>query len=431
MRNGMNYNPLSSKLIWLPISIVLLCVLGLLFLFLDSGGAEDTVLNDLAQLRNAGLLVSCIALVSTFWVIYLFYRFARQQKEWTRMEHEQQESILCLLDEMGTLAEGDLTIRATVSNNITGAIADSVNYAVEALRELVMKIDDTSERLTRFAQVADNRISHLSQATTRQSGEIAIASSAIDAMTQSVHKVSRNAASSSEVARKSLDISKSGAQTVRSAITDMVTVREQIQATSKRMKRLGESSQEVGDIVHLMNDIAEHTNILALNASIQISGAGGSDKNFVRVTDEVQQLAQRSAEASRKIDVLVQTIQNDTQEAIASMEQTTARVVASSRNAESAGAALDEVEEVSSSLARLIANISETSIKQADVTGQVTGAMQSIYEVTNQTDQYSKEATELVANLNQTSAELRRSIADFTIANKQRDKSFQQAKPAM
>ncbi|MGB0847608.1 MAG: methyl-accepting chemotaxis protein [Thiolinea sp.] len=416
MLNEITDNPLAGKLIWVPISILFLCVLGLSVLFLrgDSWLSHD-------QLMSIGVWASLIALVNTFWVGYLFYRFAEQQKEWARLEQEQQESILCLLDEMSTLAEGDLTIKATVSENITGAIADSVNYAVDALRELVIKIDDTSGRLTRFAKVADSRIGQLSQASTRQSQEISIASSAIAAMTQSVNKVSRNAATSSEVAHKSLDISKAGAHTVRSAMTDMVAVREQIQATSKRIKRLGESSQEIGDIVRLMNDIAEQTNILALNASIQTSGAGGSGKSFERVTDEVQQLAQRSAEANRKIDVLVQAIQTDTQEAISSMEQTTARVVTSSRNAESAGAALDEVEEVSTSLARLIANISDASIKQADVTGRVTSAMKSIQEVTTQTDQYSKEAMELVSSLNGTSAELRRSIADFTISRMNAD----------
>ncbi|MEZ5478768.1 MAG: methyl-accepting chemotaxis protein [Thiolinea sp.] len=415
MSDEITDSPLAGKLIWLPISILMLCVLVLTVLFLWGESWFSA-----GQVISVGLWVSLIALANTLWVAYLFFRFARQQQAWAKMEQEQQESIMYLLDEMSTLAEGDLTIRATVSENITGAVADSVNYAVDALRELVIKIDDTSGRLTRFAQVADNRIGQLSQASTRQSKEISIASAAIAAMTQSIHKVSRNAATSSEVAHKSLDISKAGAQTVRSAITDMVTVREQIQATSKRIKRLGESSQEIGDIVRLMNDIAEQTNILALNASIHTSGAGGG-RSFERVTDEVQQLAQRSAEANRKIDVLVRAIQTDTQETIASMEQTTARVVTSSRNAEAAGAALDEVEEVSTSLARLIANISEASSKQADVTGRVNDAMKSIEEVTQQTEQYSKETMELVSSLNSTSAELRRSIADFTIARIQAD----------
>ena len=398
-------------MIWLPIGILFLCVLGMGILFLFGLQWFSH-----GQIMQAGLLSSLVALLNVFWISYLFFRFYNQQNAWARVENEQQEAIICLLDEMSTLAEGDLTIRATVSENITGAIADSVNYAVDALRELVIKIDDTSGRLTHFAQVADKRISQLSQASTRQSEEIGMASTAIAAMSQSINKVSRNAAASTEVARKSLEISQAGAHTVRNAMSDMVAVREQIQATSKRIKRLGESSQEVGDIVRLMNDIAEQTNILALNASIHTSSASGGGRSFERVTDEVQQLAQRSAEASRKIDVLVRAIQTDTQEAIASMEQTTARVVTSSRNAESAGAALDEVEEVSTSLARLIANISDASFKQADMSNRVTGTMQSIQEITRQTEQYSKEATELVSNLNETATELSRSIADFTLS---------------
>jgi len=402
--------PLSGKMIWLPMSLLLIGVVAV-FVLLGWGmawfGSE--------QLRMAAFWVSFLILINALWVVYLFFRFAQQQRIWREEEQRQEESILHLLDEMSTLAEGDLTIRTTVSENITGAIADSVNYAVDALRELVIKIDDTSSRLTRYSQVADARISQLSEASVRQSDEISVASSAIAAMMQSIQRVSRNATTSTEVARKSLEISHAGACTVRSAISDMLTVREKIQATSKRIKRLGESSQEVGDIVRLMNDISEQTNILALNASIQTSGSA-SGRSFERVTDEVQQLAQRSSEASRKIDVLVRAIQNDTQEAIASMEQTIAGVVASSRNAESAGKALDEVEVVSTSLARLIANISDASIKQAAVANRVTRAMQSIQEVTMQTEQYGKETHNLVSSLNETSAELRRSIADFTIA---------------
>ncbi|SKA76117.1 Methyl-accepting chemotaxis protein [Thiothrix eikelboomii] len=400
----------TGKMIWIPIGLLLFSIMGMIILFVIGSAWLDY-----QQAMHIGMLGCFVMLLNVLWVTYLFYRFYTQQTAWSKVESEQQESIMCLLDEMSTLAEGDLTIRATVSENITGTIADSVNYAVDALRELVIKIDDTSGRLTRFAQIADKRITQLSQASTRQSEEISMASSAIAAMTHSIHKVSRNAAASTEVARKSLEISQAGAHTVRSAMADMVTVREQIQSTSKRIKRLGETSQEVGDIVRLMNDIAEQTNILALNASIQTSSIAGGGRSFERVTDEVQQLAQRSAEASRKIDLLVRAIQTDTQEAIASMEQTTARVVTSSRNADSAGAALDEVEEVSTSLARLIANISDASFKQADMATRVTSTMQSIQEGTLQTEQFSKETTELVSNLNETASELRRSIADFTL----------------
>ena len=209
---------------------------------------------------------------------------------------------------------------------------------------------------------------------------------------------------------------------MRATIADMGAIREKIQATSKRLKRLGESSQEVGDIVRLMNDIAEQTNILALNASIQTSatqdssGNGNTNKGFRRLADEMQQLAQQAAEASRKIDVLIRTMQADTSEVMASMEETTAKVVDGARNAESAGAALDEVEDVTVGLARLIGNISEAAGKQANMAGQVVNTMSAIQEITQQTARYSEETRELVTDLNATAADLRGAIADFNVA---------------
>jgi twitching motility protein PilJ len=202
----------------------------------------------------------------------------------------------------------------------------------------------------------------------------------------------------------------------------MGAIREKIQATSKRLKRLGESSQEVGDIVRLMNDIAEQTNILALNASIQTSASqntssnANNNKGFRRLADEMQQLAQQAAEASRKIDVLIRTMQADTSEVMASMEETTAKVVDGARNAEAAGAALDEVEDVTVGLARLIGNISDAASKQANMAGQVVNTMSAIQEITQQTARYSEETRELVTDLNTTAADLRGAIADFNVA---------------
>lgn len=396
----------TQKLVWLPVTILGLCIIAMAALFLSAGAGSNPL----------GLILVIVAFICLIWIGFQLHRYIARQRRYMVGETEQQQAIIRLLDEMSTLAEGDLTIRATVSEDMTGAIADAVNYAVDALRELVIKIDDTSGRLTRFAKTADERVDQLSNASSRQATEIGVATEAITTMSQSIQKVSRNAATSTGVAKKSLEISRTGAQTVRSTIADMLAVREQMQATSKRMKRLGESSQEVGDIVRLMNDIADQTNILALNASIQSSSAGHAGKGFERVADEVQQLAQRAGEATRKIDVLVHAIQADTQEAIASMEQTTAKVVDGSRNAKSAGTALDEIEEVSSNLARLIANISDASTKQADMASKVSVTMDAIQDVTLQTVQYGRETNQLVSNLNETSSELRRSIADFTLS---------------
>lgn len=366
-------------------------------------------------------VLCALLLLSLLVLAFRLFRLKRQVRMQTAGElRQQQQAVLRLLDEMSSLADGDLTIRATVSEDVTGAIADAVNYAVDALRGLVARMDLTARRLNGFASDADHRVSALVDSMSRQGEEITVASSAIANMTASIRKVSRNAASSAEVAKKSLDISQAGARTVRDAMTDMGSIREQIQATSKRLKRLGESSQEVGDIVRLMNDVAEQTNILALNASIQTTSSHTGNDNgngaFRRLADEMQQLSQQAAEASRKIDVLIRTMQADTSEVMASMEETTAKVVEGARKAESAGDALDEIESVTVGLVRLIGNISEAAGKQANMAGQVGATMKTIQEITSQTAGYSEETKSLVTNLNATAADLSGAIADFKLA---------------
>lgn len=367
--------------------------------------------------------LAVLALIAALVLGFMLVRLQRQVRAQTAGDaRQQQQAILRLLDEMSSLADGDLTMRATVTEDVTGAIADAVNYAVDALRALVIRMDSTSHRLTKFAQEADGRVNQLADSSSLQAQEIAVASSAIATMTQSIQKVSRNASSSAEVARKSLEISQAGAGTVRATIADMVAIREQIQATSKRLKRLGESSQEVGDIVRLMNDIAEQTNILALNASIQTTtnNTAGGNSGFRRLADEMQQLAQQAAGASRKIDVLIRTMQADTHEVMASMEETTAKVVDGARNAGSAGEALDEVENVTVGLARLIGNISDASGKQTDMAERVKATMEKIQENTRQAAQYSQETRSLVTNLNAMATELRESIKGFILTEEKK-----------
>lgn len=347
---------------------------------------------------------------------FLLWRSQQQARGRLTVDaHQQQQAVLRLLDEMGRLAEGDLTVRASVTEDVTGAIADAINHAVDTLRNLVVRMDMTSHRLTDFAQHAEAQVKALADSATKQAEETATMATAIAAITQSIQKVSRNASSSAEIARKSLEIAQAGAQTVRASIADMGATRETIQATSKRLKRLGESSQEVGGILRLMNDIAEQTNILALNASIQTTAQTSGNHGFRRLADEMQQLAQQAAAASRKIDVLIRTMQADTHEVMASMEETTAKVVDGARNAEAAVAALDEIEEVTVGLARLIANISEAANKQAGMAGQVGTTVETIQAITQQTARYGEETKALVANLNATAADLRNAIAGFNL----------------
>ena len=366
----------------------------------------------------AGFVFGGLALLTAIILGYMLYKQAKKRLMISNQQHEkQQEAIVQLLEEMSTLAEGDLTIRATVTESITGAIADSVNYAVEALRILVTKINNTSGELTRSANKADKNIQLLAQASQSQTQKINASSESIAALIASIQKVSKDASSSAEVAQKSLEISHAGAETVRNTIAGMTAIREQIQSTSKRIKRLSESSQEISHIVHVMNDIAEQTNILALNAAIQASAAKSQNnsQNFSALSDEVQQLSQDAAEATRKIEVLVRAIIADTEEAVSSMELTTANVVEGTRNAEQAKKSLAEIENVSNQLARLIENISVASIKQSDSAEQISEAMDAIQSITKQTADQVLETTKYISDLNKTTAELRESIYGFVL----------------
>jgi len=326
-----------------------------------------------------------------------------------------QRAILRLLDEMANLAEGDLTVHATVTEEITGAIADSVNYAIDALRSLVTTINSTAVEVSSAAEKTQATATRLTDASAHQAREIASASAAITDMADSMTAVSKDAEGSVDVAHKSLEIAQKGAGIVRKSITGMDTIREQIQETSKRIKRLGESSQEIGDIVGLITEIADQTNILALNAAIQASTAGEAGRGFAVVADEVQRLAERASNATKQIEALVKTIQSDTNEAVSSMEASTTNVVSGAKMAEDAGDALIEIENVSDELAELITGISTSANKQASVALDVSNTMNVIQEITLQTSEGTEETSASIGNLSVLANELRKSVAGFKL----------------
>ncbi|MCP5424970.1 MAG: methyl-accepting chemotaxis protein [Gammaproteobacteria bacterium] len=338
-----------------------------------------------------------------------------RKRETEDQNRRNQDAILRLLDELGDLAEGDLTVQATVTEDITGAIADSVNYAIEALRDLVSTINYTSELMASAAQETRSVADRLARASEVQARQIESVSSTVMQMANSMSEVSGKTASSSEEADKSVAIAHEGGERVRRTIQGMDVIREHIQETSKRIKRLGESSQEIGDIVALINDISDQTNILALNAAIQASSAGEAGRGFGVVADEVQRLAERSGNATKRIETLVKTIQADTNEAIISMEKSTTEVVNGADLAEKAGEALEKIESVSSRLAVLINDVSKAASQVTDMTARVSTAMTSINEITAQTSESSVATASSIGKLNQLAQELQQSVAGFRL----------------
>ena len=339
-----------------------------------------------------------------------------QAVESQRRESERnQQAILRLLDELSSLADGDLTVQATVTEDITGAIADSINYAVDALRGLVTTINSSAISLDGAARQTQALAQHLAKASGAQSKQIAAATETAGHVASATEEVSGNAERAADVARHSVDVAHKGGDAVRRTIDGMNAIRETIQDTSKRIKRLGESSQEIGNIVELINDIAEQTNILALNASIQASMAGEAGRGFAVVADEVQRLAERAATATKQIEVLVRTIQTDTNEAVVSMERSTTDVVGGALLAENAGAALEEIEQVSNQIASLVQNISASSRQQSGAVQNIARNMQVLKEISAQTADSTSATSVAIAKLAELSAGLRKSAAGFRL----------------
>ena len=358
------------------------------------------------------------ALAALFLILlgYVLLQDAKRREQVSKEQNERnQQAILRLLDEMGDLADGDLTVTATVTEDVTGAIADSINYAIEALRSLVTTINETSVQVSTSAQESRATAMHLAEASEHQAEQIVSATHSIKGMTQAIDQVSREAKDSADYAQRSVEIAANGAGTVRRTIHGMDTIREQIQETSKRIKRLGESSQEIGDIVELIDDIADQTNILALNAAMQAAMAGEAGRGFAVVADEVQRLAERSSNATKQIEALVKTIQADTNEAVSSMENTTTEVVAGARLSEDAGEALKEIEMVSKSIAERISAVSAAAQAQSTSTERIDDTMSVIQEITTQTSEGTIQTATSIGTLAELADDLQRSVSGFRL----------------
>jgi len=371
-------------------------------------------------MSNPGLLLAMIGMITVIVVAWMIIRDAQGRlRIQARQNAQNQEAILQLLDELADLADGDLRVHASVTENFTGAIADSINFAIDQMRGLVANINRISVQVSGAADETQSTARQLAQAADSQAREITAATEAINEMATSIDDVSTHAAESASVAERAVEIAGKGGVVVRNTIGGMDRIRGQIQETSKRIKRLGESSQEIGDIVSLINDIADQTNILSLNAAIQASMAGDAGRGFAVVADEVQRLAERASAATKQIGALVKAIQTDTSEAVISMEQTTIEVVDGARLAQDAGVALEEIEGVSQNLAELIQNISDTARQQATTAGQISNTMTVIQEITSTTSASTEATARSIGELATMASQMRRSVEGFKLPERE------------
>jgi twitching motility protein PilJ len=364
----------------------------------------------------AVVVLATLLVVVLFLMALVFLADTRRTAAEAEAENKRnQEAILRLLNEMGDLADGDLTIRAQVTEDITGAIADSMNYTIDELRTLVAGVNNAAIQVTQKTAHAQSISAELLGAAERQSKEIEETTAQVLQVSRSISEVSSTAEEGARVAQRSLAAADKGRAAVQNSISGMNDIREQIQETSKRIKRLGESSQEIGEIVELISDITEQTNVLALNAAIQAASAGEAGRGFSVVAEEVQRLAERSGEATKQIGAIVKTIQADTQDAVAAMEKSTTGVVEGAKLSDAAGQALTEIDYVTKNLAQLIQTISSATQTQANATNKVAQNMQDILEITRQTTRGTQQAAGSIRDLAAVAQELKSSVSGFKL----------------
>lgn len=368
-------------------------------------------LTSYAMVFSGGMVLVLLSLLAK---VYLSDSSQRAQLA-EAVNSSNQQSILNLMNELSELANGDLTVKATVSEDITGAIADSVNFTTDELRKLVIAVSTSAQQVSSATKDAGEITKKLMIAAQKQSEEINQAGDAVELMTTSIKEVDESATRSAEAARQTLAVTAQGAQAVQNSIAGMDGIREQIQETSKRIKRLGESSQEIGEIVDLISDITEQTNVLALNAAIQAASAGEAGRGFSVVAEEVQRLAERSADATKQIGLLVKAIQNDTHDAVAAMETTTQGVVEGARLADTAGQSLREIESTTTELANLVSSISVSTQMQTEMARELADVTKAILKITEQTSDGTQRTSSSVSQVEKLATELSNSVSGFKV----------------
>ena len=376
----------------------------------EHGLYVDSIINALIYILGAGVALTLIFFAK------LLQQSSRNQALASKHEVDKtQKAIHKLLSDMRKIADGDLTVRTNVTHPTTGAIADAINYTIEELHTLVEQVNQATALVVKSSDQAQYVSSGLLNAAQQQSFRIEETTLAVVGMMESITEISDLATESARVAKQSLMTAEKGTTAVRESIAGMNEIRTHIQDTSKRIKRLGESSQEIGEIVALITDITDQTNVLALNVALQATAAGEAGHGFTVIAQEVQRLAERSAEASKQISELIVTIQGDTQDAIEAMERSTLGVAKGTKRSDAAGRALEEIEEVSKQLAQLVANIFDITHTQTQTANTVVANMEEILHITRQNTQGTLQTTASIRQITGFASELKASVSNFKV----------------
>jgi len=331
-------------------------------------------------------------------------------------QRDLQRSVTDFLTIVSQIARGDLTLRGSVTSDALGNVVDSVNYMLDNFTQALSRVRDAASDVA----ARSNQILIASEAmatgATQQDHEITNTSSAVEELTVSMKQVSNNAEASAEAARRALDAAEQGNRSVRDTLEGMQRIRSSVQATAKKIKSLGDRSLEISEIINVINDITEQTNLLALNAAIEAARAGEAGRGFAVVADEVRKLAEHSRTATKDIAALIKAIQAETNEAVVVMEEGTREVEVGARLADQAGKALEAISAVVRQSAELVQEISLASKQQVRGTEGVANAMQIISSITRQTSQGARQTAQSMEQMVKMSEQLNETLSQFRVA---------------
>lgn len=341
----------------------------------------------------------------------------KKAEENERQRDDLQRQVIRLLDDVEGAARGDLTVQAEVTADVLGAVADSFNLTIHNLRTIVQQVKIAAQQVSRGAAENEAFARSLSADALRQAEELAVTLNSVQMMTNAIQRVAESAQEANEVARNASETALRGGEAVERTVAGILQIRETVAETTRKVKRLAESSQEIAKIVGVISSIANRTNLLALNASIEAARAGEAGRGFAVVADEVRQLADRSAKASKEIEQIVLQIQSETGAVMTAMEEGTQQVIEGTKRAEQAKHALEDIIQVSSQIDTLVRSITNATVEQTESARAMAQVMQSIELTAQATSQEAQRVSDSLQSLVSVARNLQASVERFRVEN--------------